>query len=279
MTQYQRINVAYACIPTSAIDYRMFHILMPLEEDDELTFVGSRCSESGTGRRNSSTLGTIRGNPRNTGFMKNAVVVDCILRDGDVKKEVSIKIFRNYLHFCKSREISLCDRVADALCRRLVAMNEKMSDMNWVQQRLALASQDIESIRPHLQVIQESIQRGIQLCHPNLNHAPVMATMSNSRFFIGCPFNCNTLVLDIGSWVEKHSSQFKYRVYYDNAVHTNISIRVTGFQTFKFTIYRTGMMAWSSSPETEATIQPICQELQAMLLELGPRHQIATTAS
>lgn len=280
--EYKRVDVAYACKPSTSIDHILLHFMIDFNDRPDLTIVGSKCDN------------TTRGNPRNKGFMKNATVLDCILHTRTGDKDISVKVFKNYLHFCQGLNVALCEKIAKCLEKRFSDINNNLNDIEWVSNHFEEMRRDISTTDNNktnlIKIIKndekvlvvdeyltyrerflQSIKQGKRIYKNDLEFGKVTATMSNSKLSVGYMVNCNRMVTDIVNILDEMKDGKEYRIYYDNAISTNIFIRIIipDIKPIKYTIYQTGTLSWSSYDIPEVHTQ-----IETMFLELCKKHKL-----
>lgn len=260
LSDVRRVDVAYACYFTHIIDYKMFFFMAPVDyenrpplDEGELVIVGLR----GMGKK--------RGAPRGEGCMDNCIIVDVnFMYKGEVVQP-SIKMFKNYQHFCRCPEIGLCESLADSVCRILVATQKTAETSDG---RMSLISASIshddylEDKESFIKWIGDNPENR-RICTEELDHHKVKVTMAKYGLSLGTHINTTRLAEVFLSPDLKR----RWTTTYDNALSLDLRVscpsRSTSRESHRFTIYPTGRVAFSYQE-----IDDECQEVFSSLIDI-----------
>jgi hypothetical protein len=230
------IAVAYGCRLSSVIDWAHFLALLQIDTGEPIDIIGAR------------GVHIIRGRNDKDALMKNCAILTVKIDD----TYATVKVFKQYLHFCKVNEQQAI-RCADYLCDTIIDAQNILNDEELLSDRLDILQEEGAHITPETRDEAEKYLRTVQVCALDLTHEPIKPTMTNHTTALGCFIHTAKLAR-----LMKESNMGRWRISYDNSLSLAIRILVPYENSIKegynFTIQHTGNILYSSNlMDDEAT--------------------------
>lgn len=222
ISQVPKVNVAHACHFSHVVDHGLFFHTMTIDYDDitpqedRLVIVGARREIKIQGQ---ACKKYTRGKPRGDGCMANSLIVDVNFMNNGIVYEPSIKVFKNYLHFCKCDNIEVCTKIADKICEMFRNIQEKLTTPEGRKELITPSLERDEFMKDadKINKFNKWVEKiNSPICTMSLTHYPVNVSMANYNLRIGSYIN--TLIL-VKKLVEELPN---WTITYDNVISLDI---------------------------------------------------------
>lgn len=239
MSTKDPIPVAFGCRLSSVIAYDHFISLLSLSRVEELR-------EGEIGIIAAKGVGIMRGDNEKATLMKNCA----ILRLAIGSKIATVKVFKQYLHFCKVN-ITEATLLADFLCEAIKDTQRVIEDRELLSARLYELIKEESHIKEEDRESVESYFMDHSVCILDLTHEPVEATMTNDIIPLGTKIHTACLA----GLLRDEKGYRRWIITFDNALALSIRLVVpysdSNKDGYTFTIQPTGNILYSANDKSE----------------------------
>ena len=239
MSTNDPIPVAFGCRLSSVIDYCHFISLLPITTLDKV-------GEGEIGIIAAKGIGIMRGDNEKATLMKNCA----ILRLAMGSKVATVKVFKQYLHFCKVN-LEEATQLADFLCEAIKDTQRVIQDEALLSARLDKLMEEGSHMKAEDRESVESYFLGHSVCVLDLTHEPVEATMTNHTIPLGTKIHTARLA----RLLRDEKGYRRWIITFDNALTLAIRLVVpysdSNKMGYTFTIQPTGNVLYSANDTSE----------------------------